>query len=32
MKNNRYIPFKFMPGAWGLAGNAYQEAEAYYSL
>ena len=26
------IPFRFMPGSWGLKGKAYDEAEAYYKL
>lgn len=24
------IPFKFLPGSWGLKGTKYKEAEAYY--
>lgn len=26
------IPFRFLPGSWGLSGDAYDEAEAFYSL
>jgi hypothetical protein len=29
---NRWIPFRFTPAAWGLVGDAYDEAEAHYSL
>lgn len=28
----RWIPFKLMPASWGLIGDAYQEADAYYNL
>jgi len=27
-----WLPFRFTPASWGLVGNAYFEAEAYYSL
>lgn len=30
MKKNRWIPFKWLPASWGLAGPLYDEAEAYY--
>jgi len=30
MRKKRLIPFRWLPGSWGLAGPAYQEAEAYY--
>lgn len=30
MRKNRLIPFRWLPGSWGLAGPAYEEAEAYY--
>ena len=26
------IPFRFLPAAWGLVGDAYKEAEAHYEL
>jgi len=29
-KNNRLVPFRCMPGSWGLTGNIYKEAEASY--
>jgi hypothetical protein len=28
----RLIPFRFTPASWGLVGDAYREAEAYYHL
>lgn len=28
----RLIPFRLTPASWGLVGNAYREAEAYYNL
>lgn len=28
----RWIPFRLMPASWGLIGNKYTEAEAYYNL
>jgi hypothetical protein len=30
MRNKRLIPFRLLPGSWGLAGRAFAEAEAYY--
>ena len=27
-----WLPFRFTPASWGLVGDAYLEAEAYYSL
>ena len=32
MKNKRLIPFRFLPGSWGLTGQIYLEAEASYNL
>ena len=29
-KKNRTIPFRWLPGSWGLTGNFYREAEASY--
>lgn len=29
---SRLIPFRFMPGSWGLKGAAFDHAEAHYSL
>ncbi len=31
-KKNKLIPFRFFPASWGLVGQAYDEAEAFYSL
>jgi hypothetical protein len=28
----RWIPFRYTPASWGLVGDAYWEAEAYYHL
>src|ERR1051325_9950577 len=28
----RWIPFRFTPASWGLVGDVYREAEAYYHL
>lgn len=30
MKINRWIPFRLLPGSWGLSGKVYEEAEACY--
>lgn len=30
MNKNRLIPFRMLPASWGLAGQAFDEAEAYY--
>lgn len=32
MKKNKLIPFKLLPGSWGLTGQIYKEAEASYYL
>jgi hypothetical protein len=32
MKKNKIIPFKWLPGSWGLSGQVYKEAEASYYL
>lgn len=31
-KIKRLLPFRFLPGSWGLSGPAFSEAEAYYTL
>lgn len=28
----RWLPFRLLPGSWGLVGDAYLEAEAHYKL
>ena len=30
MKISRWVPFRFLPGSWGLSGKVYEEAEACY--
>jgi len=30
--NKKLIPFRFLPGSWGLVGKVYDEAEAHYRL
>ena len=30
MKKKRFIPFRWLPASWGLAGPVYETAEAYY--
>lgn len=32
MSKKRLLPFRMMPGSWGLEGRVYDEAEAYYLL
>lgn len=32
VKINRLIPFRYLPGSFGLVGNVYLEAEAHYNL
>jgi hypothetical protein len=31
-RKNNLIPFRFLPGSWGLVADAYDEAEAFYTL
>lgn len=32
MSKKRLLPFRMLPGSWGLEGKVYDEAEAYYLL
>jgi hypothetical protein len=32
MSKKHWLPFSWMPASWGLEGNAYLEAKAYYEL